>query len=308
MSGSEDAHSRRSFACWISDYYHRYRNTIYVPLVLLAPCIIVLVVLFLYPVVTLMMQAFQHAPGDPGKALTLSNFRKLFGDFYYLNILLRSLMVGLSTTILTLCLGYPLALFLARSKYKKKDLLLILLVSPLYTSIVVRVYAWMVILGRGGLINSFLISRGIIQEPLPLMLNMTGVLIGLLHVYYAFMVLSVYSVVVNIDPALGEAAMNLGATRLRTLLEITIPLSTPGILAGSLLVFVLAMGAYVVPALLGGRKVMMISNLISTVIIDSFNWPFGAAIATTLLIIALLLAYFYAKLLKSPALEGGSKV
>jgi ABC-type spermidine/putrescine transport system permease subunit I len=158
------------------------------------------------------------------------------------------------------------------------------------------------------LINSFLISRGIIQEPMPLMLNMTGVLIGLLHVYYAFMVLSVYSVVVNIDPALEEAAMNLGATRLRTLREITIPLSTAGILAGSLLVFVLAMGAYVVPALLGGRKVMMISNLISTVIIDSFNWPFGAAIATTLLIIALLLAYFYAKLLKSPALEGGSKV
>ncbi|HHY47476.1 MAG TPA: ABC transporter permease [Firmicutes bacterium] len=296
---------RFSLSGWISDYYYRYKNTIYVPMVLLAPSILMLAVLFVYPIAVLMIQAFQHAPTDPGKGFTLNNFIKLFGDFYYFNILLRSLLVGLGTTILTLFLGYPLALFLARSKIKKRDLLVVLLVAPLYTSIVVRVYAWMVILGKGGLINNLLTQWGVIQQPLPLMLNMTGVLIGLLHVYYAFMVLSIYSVVLNIDPALEEAAMNLGATRMRTLREVTIPLSMPGILAGSVLVFVLSMGAYVVPAFLGGRKVMMISNLIYTVVIDAFNWPFGAAIATALLIIALLLTYFYSKLLESPVKGGG---
>lgn len=272
-----------------------------VPAFLLAPALTTLAALFVYPMAALIEQAFLYPPTNPGQGLTLDNFAKLFSDAFYLKILLRSLMIGAATAVLTLLLGYPLALFLARTRTRWKPLLLVLVVAPLYTSIVVRVYAWVVILGRAGLINNVLTELGIISQPLPLMLNIGGVLVGLLHVYYAFMVLAVYSVLVNLDASLEEAALTLGATRWRTLREITVPLSMPGILAGSLLVFVLAMGAYVVPQFLGGRKVMMVSNLIYTVVIDAFNWPFGAAIAATLLAIALALTYFYSRLLASRA-------
>lgn len=283
---------------WLSDLHERHRRGWVVPAVLLAPSVVMLAVLFIYPTVALMGQAFLRPPTEPGPGLTLGNFAKLFGDPFYFGILMRSLLIGGATALLTLVFGYPLALFLARTRMRHTPLLLVLLVAPLYTSIVVRVYAWFVILGRAGLINNVLTEIGLISQPLPLMLNVGGVLTGLFHVYFAFMVLAVYSVLVNVDPTLEEAALSLGATRWRTLREVTVPLSMPGILAGSLLVFVLAMGAYVVPQFLGGRRVMMVSNLIYTVVIDAFNWPFGAAIATGLLVIALALTYFYSRLLE----------
>jgi putative spermidine/putrescine transport system permease protein len=198
------------------------------------------------------------------------------------------------TTFFTLLLGYPLAYHLAFTRSRWKPLLLFFLVSPLLVGVVIRCYGWMILLADNGLINQSLKGSPLAPDGLPLMYNTFGILVALVHVFLPYMVLSIVGVLRRIDPALVEAAQNLGASRPRILWEVIWPLTIPGVAAGCLLVFSLAISSYVVPILLGGFKVLLLPIVIYDQMLSLYDWPFGAANAMVLLAISLiiLVAYF----------------
>jgi putative spermidine/putrescine transport system permease protein len=206
----------------------------------------------------------------------------------------QSIWLGLQTTFLTLLLGYPLAYHLAFTRSRFKPLLLFFLISPLLVGVVIRCYGWMILLADSGVINQWLKGSGIAPGGLPLMYNTFGIVVALVHVFLPYMVLSIVGVLRRIDPALVEAAQNLGASKPRILWEVIWPLTIPGVAAGCLLVFSLAISSYVVPILLGGFKVLLLPIVIYDQMLSLYDWPFGAANAMVLLAISLLilLAYF----------------
>jgi putative spermidine/putrescine transport system permease protein len=200
-----------------------------------------------------------------------------------------------------LVLGYVVALYLVRSLRSRtaRRLTYLIVVAPLFTSSIVRSFGWMVGLGNNGFLNRWLLDLGIVDRPVRLIFNETGVVIALTHILLPFMVLSIAAVLQNIDPALEEAAMDLGASRLTTFLTVTLPLSLPGVLAGSLIVFTLAMSAYVTPAVLSGGRLKVVPMLIYEQYISVFDWGFGAAMAMILLALTLAITAFYTRLLRS---------
>ena len=244
---------------------------------LLLPALAWLGVLFVYPIGRLVyLSAF--AP-----AFTLQHYAKLLGAGVYAKILVNSFEISLTVTVLALLLGYPLAFLLATARPRAAGLMLAGIVLPLWTSVLVRTYAWMVLLGRRGIVNEALQSAGLLDSPLPLLYNRLGVTIGMVHVVLPFMVLPLYSVMKRVDVELLKAAQNLGANRWQSFLRVYLPLSFPGVAAGCLLVFVTALGFFVTPALLGGRGDMMIAMLIETQVRELLDWGFASALAVTLL-------------------------
>jgi putative spermidine/putrescine transport system permease protein len=218
----------------------------------------------------------------------------MFADPYYLEVIWTTIRIGLVTTLVALAIGYPLAHWMARIKSRTGHALLLMAVlAPMLTGIVVRTFAWMTLLSDKGVINQTLISLGLISQPLKLMYTETGIVVGLVHIYVPFMVLTLTGVIGRIDERLEQAAENLGASPLRAFLEVTLPLSLPGILAGSLLVFALAISAYVTPILLGGFQIMTLPILIYQQISANFNVGFAAALGIVLLMISLLLVIAY---------------
>jgi putative spermidine/putrescine transport system permease protein len=204
--------------------------------------------------------------------------------------------IGAVTTIISLLIGYPLAHWMARMRSRVGHAaLLMAVIAPLLTGIVVRTFAWMTLLSDRGVINTTLQSLGF--SPLPLMYNEFGVIVGLVHIYVPFMVLTLVGVIGRIDRTLEEAARGLGAGRLRTFLEVTLPLSLPGILAGSLLVFALAISAYVTPVVLGGNNVLTLPMLIYQQVSASFNLGFAGALGVVLLAVSLALVFAYNNIL-----------
>lgn len=244
---------------------------------LVGPCAAFLAVFYFYPVVRLIPLSVE-AP-----AFTLKGYAKFFETGAYLNALIRTVHLSLMVTILTLLIGYPVAYTLAKVKPSTAQMLMVFILLPFWTSILVRSYAWIVLLQRHGIVNNLLQTLGLIDQPLPLMFNMTGVVVGMTHVLLPFMVLSLYSVLVGIDQRLYTAAQSLGAGAGRRFFWITLPLSLPGLAAGSLLVFVLALGFYITPALLGGARVLTIAMLIQIQVEELLNWSFAAATALILL-------------------------
>jgi putative spermidine/putrescine transport system permease protein len=220
-------------------------------------------------------------------AFTLTSYARFLTDPFYLGVLWDTLWLGAVVTLVSLLLGYPLAYHLARTRTAWKPLLLVFVLSPLLVGIVIRCYGWMILLADRGLINATLVDHGWLARPLPLMYNRFGVGVALVHVFLPFMVLSLTGVIKRIDPALLDASMSLGATPARTFWEVTVPLSLPGILAGSLLVFSLAISSFVVPVLLGGFKVYVLPIIVYEQILSVFDWPFGAATAFVLLVLSL---------------------
>jgi len=244
---------------------------------LLLPALAWLGVLFVYPIGRLVyLSAF--AP-----AFTLQHYAKLLGAGVYAKILVNSFEISLTVTVLALLLGYPLAFLLATARPRAAGPMLAGIVLPLWTSVLVRTYAWMVLLGRRGVVNEALQSAGLLDSPLPLLYNRLGVTIGMVHVLLPFMVLPLYSVMKRVDVELLKAAQNLGANRWQSFLRVYLPLSFPGVAAGCLLVFVTALGFFVTPALLGGRGDMMIAMLIETQVRELLDWGFASALAVTLL-------------------------
>jgi putative spermidine/putrescine transport system permease protein len=234
----------------------------------------------------------------PHVAVTTRHYARIIDDPYYLEVIWTTIRIGLLTTLVSLLIGYPLAHWMARIKSRAGHALLLMAVlAPMLTGIVVRTFAWMTLLSDKGVINQTLISAGLIEKPLQLMYNETGIVIGLVHIYVPFMVLTLTGVIGRIDERLEQAAENLGASPLRAFLEVTLPLSLPGILAGSLLVFALAISAYVTPILLGGFQIMTLPILIYQQISANFNIGFAAALGMVLLLISFILVVGYNRVL-----------
>ena len=234
----------------------------------------------------------------PNVAFTTRHYGRLIGDPYYLEVIWTTIRIGLLTTLTALAIGYPLAHWMARIKSRAGHALLMMAVlAPMLTGIVVRTFAWMTLLSDKGVINQTLISLGLVSQPLKLMYNETGIVIGLVHIYVPFMVLTLTGVIGGIDERLEQAAENLGASPLRAFLEVTLPLSVPGILAGSLLVFALSISAYVTPILLGGFQIMTLPILIYQQISANFNVGFAAALGIVLLVVSLALVVAYNRVL-----------
>ena len=216
---------------------------------------------------------------------TLANYASVVTDPFYVALMARTIGLGVLVTAITLLLGYPLALRIARAGPRLKSALLAVTLSPLLINLVVRTYAWLVLLGDTGLVNRWLQDVGLIGAPLPLNGNMFSVVVGLVHISLPLMVLSLVGVMERLDGALVDAADSLGASRFRILRRIVVPLSLPGIGAGSLLVFTFTISAFVTPALLGGNRVSTISTLIFEKFTFSANWPVGSTLVMVLLVI-----------------------
>ena len=215
-------------------------------------------------------------------------------SFNYLSIIARSVWLSLITTVLSLAVGFPTAFFMATRGRRWRTLLVFMVTLPFWTNLLVRNYAWILILRDHGTINGLLLSLGIIEQPLPLLHNQFAVAVGLTYSFLPFMVLPIYSSLEKIDLRLVEAAFDLYADRWRVLRKIIVPLAVPGIVAGSILVFIPSLGSYVTPELLGGGKTLMVGNLIGHQFGAARNWPFGAALGLFLLALVLLAMTLYA--------------
>lgn len=218
----------------------------------------------------------------------------LVWSFNYLSIILRSVWLSAVTTVIALLVGFPTAFFMATRPQRWRTLLVFMVTLPFWTNLLVRNYAWILILRDHGTINGLLLSLGIISEPLPLLHNQFAVAVGLTYSFLPFMVLPIYSSLEKIDLRLVEAAFDLYANRWQALRRVILPLAMPGIIAGCILVFVPALGSYVTPELLGGGKTLMIGNLIGHQFGSARNWPFGAALGLFLLALVLIAMTVYA--------------
>jgi spermidine/putrescine transport system permease protein len=258
-------------------------------LAFLSPAAVVMLVLFLLPMGIIFGYSLltRGAYGGAGQPWTADNYRRVL-DPIYGEILWRSFWVAAFSTLLCLLLGFPLALYIARAR-SRRTLLLNLVMLPFWTSFLIRTYAWMFLLRDTGLINTLLQSLHVIRQPLPLLFNNGAVVLGLVYGYLPFMVLPLYATLEKLDPALLDAAQDLGANPWTALWKVVIPLSRGGIAAGCLLVFIPCLGAYLTPDLLGGGKTVMVGNLVQNQFTTARDWPFGSAISLLLIVVALLL-------------------
>ncbi|MBY0505902.1 MAG: ABC transporter permease [Bryobacteraceae bacterium] len=264
-------------------------------LAFLAPSALLLATLFLAPLVIVAVYSLESrgAYGGVTPPFTLESYSRIL-DPLYLKILWRSFWVAGVSTLLCLLLGFPLALFISRSG-PRRGLYLQLVMLPFWTSFLIRTYAWMFLLRDTGLINTALLATGLISEPLPLLYNDFAVILGLVYGFLPFMVLPLYTTLEKLDPALLEAAADLGAPPWPALARVTLPLCRPGILAGSILVFIPCLGAYLTPDLMGGGKSIMIGTLVQNQFTTSRDWPFGAALSFSLMALTLGLLYIVSK-------------
>lgn len=263
---------------------------------LLGPYVLLLFVFFTAPLALMLaISVSRQSFGQMEWTITFHHYARFFSDSYYIGVLADTLLLGLITTAVSLLLGYPIAYHLALTQSQWKPLLIVCILSPLLVGIVIRCYGWMILLADRGLINATLMQYGWITRPLPLMYNKFGVTVALVHVFLPFMVLSLTGVLKRIDPQLLEASKTLGASPRRAFLEVTLPLSLPGVLAGSLLVFSLAISSFVVPILVGGFKVHVLPMVVYEQVLSVFDWPFGAANAFILLVISVGLIAVYIK-------------
>lgn len=256
---------------------------------LLAPGVVWLGIFVVVPLgFTIAMSFWKSTIFGTTPDFQFGNYRDALESPLYLDLLWKTLRIGIVTTLISLVLSYPIAYFLSMLKGKQKTALLLLLFMPFWTSYVVRTFVWLPILGRTGAINELLRATGLISEPLPwLIYNEGAIYLGLVYVYTLFMTLPIYLSIEKIDPRLIEAATDLGARPGWVFLRVILPLSWPGIIAGSLMVFLLAVSAYVTPQLLGGPSGIMFSNMIAAQFLSNNNWAMGAALSVVLSVVVL---------------------
>lgn len=265
---------------------------------LIAPTAALIFLFIVLPYVTVLVMSFRApAEGQPyGEGFSLAGYEQFFGQPYYAWSLPQTILLGMGTTLICLVLGYPLALHIATASRRWRGLLYGIVLSPLLVGIVVRSYGWTILLGNSGVINSTLRNLGLIDRPIPLMYNNFGVVLALAHVFLPFMVLPLLSALQSMDPALAQAARSLGARRLTIFRRVTFPVSMPGVQAGCILVFVLAISSYVTPALVGGMRVKTTTLLVVDALIDQFQWPFGSAMALVLAVSGAIVVLVFARL------------
>ena len=260
---------------------------------LLLPAMLLLLVAFVLPVGMLVPTSFRPYVPLVGitRGFTGGYYTRLVTDSYYLEIIGRTLALGLTVTLATLLMGYPLAFFLARTRSRWRNWLTLLVVFPLYLNLVVRTFGWIALLAQNGLVNQALQTLGVVQEPVKLLFNFAGLLIALTHIFLPFMVLVLIGPIQNTPRDVEDAARVLGASWGSTFLRVTLPLSMPGILSGSILVFVLTISALVTPRLLGGPTYQVMSTLIFDEFLQRLNWPAGSAAALLLTLMVLALVF-----------------
>lgn len=268
-------------------------------LVILAPAVW-LTVFFLIPLgivfqVSLSQSALKIPPyddlittaedGTVQMTLHLSNFIRLFSDDLYILAYLNSIKIAFISTVFALLIGYPMAYFIARASDRWRNVLLMLVILPFWSSFLLRIYAWIGMLKNEGVINSFLQWTGLTHAPIAFLQTDFAVYIGIVYAYLPFMILPLYTNLVKLDEALLEASADLGARPIRTFLSVTLPLSIPGIIAGSLLVFIPAIGEYVIPSLLGGSGFLMIGRVTFDEFFSNRDWPMASALAFAMLLV-----------------------
>ena len=266
-------------------------------ILLLLPAAALLVVFLAIPYLNILHISFRNpGQGTPyADGYTLANYGRIFTSTLYQGQLFNTLWIGLVTTFITLVIGLPVAFQLGRADLKWRGLAYGIVLSPLLVGIVIRSYGWTILLGNNGLINRTLIDWGLIERPLPLMYNSLGIIIALVHVFLPFMILPIMSAVQGIDPALTSAARSLGAGRLTVVRRILLPLAMPGIQAGCILVFVLSLSAYVTPAMIGGLRVKTMAVTVVDALLDTFQWPLGAALALILSLVGAVIVVIFAR-------------
>lgn len=267
----------------------------------ISPIFIWMMSFFVVPIILITLISF-FTRGQYGEVVykaTFDNYIRLYNPLYA-KIFFNSLLISLVTTILCLFLGYPFAYFIARASKKYRGILLLLIILPFWTNSLVRTYAMIMLLRTEGLINTLLMNLHIIGQPLKLLYNNTAVLIGMVYMMFPFMVMPLYSSIEKMDFSLLDAASDLGAVPAKAFINVTLPLTKGGIISGCLLVFVPTLGYFFIPDLMGGSKVILISNLIKNQFLSSRNWPLGSAISVVLIIVMFLMIKLYSKL-------GGSK-
>lgn len=220
--------------------------------------------------------------------INFSNYLLLFDDPLYRNALINSVEIAALATFLTLLIGYPMAYAIARAPQAWRLPLLMLIILPFWTSFLIRVYAWIGILKNNGTLNQFLMSIGIIDQPLEILYTPVAVYIGIIYSYLPFMILPLYATLIRMDNTLLEAAADLGCPPWKQFLTVTLPLSLPGIVAGSMLVFIPVMGEFVIPDLLGGPNTLMIGKLMWTEFFSNKDWPVASALAAILLLVLII--------------------
>lgn len=264
------------------------------------PTTLWLFVLLIIPLfLTLIVSFGKRSPdGNVIFTFTLDNYLRLL-DPLYLQILSRSLTLAINTTVLVIFLAFPLAYFIARSRPKRRNLYLFMVLIPLWTNFVIRVFAWMMLLRKEGGINIILgwvaHSLNIPFEPLEMLYTPGAVLVGMVYEFLPFMILPIFTSLEKMDISLFEAAADLGANSIRTFIRITLPLSMPGIVAGTILVFVPVMGTFLVSDILGGRQVILVGNLIQRQFLDARDPTFGSAASLIIMVMTVVVTYFYTR-------------
>jgi spermidine/putrescine transport system permease protein len=277
-------------------------------ILLMTPTMIIMVALLIIPLVLTVITSFgQRDPdGNVIYTFTLENYWRLMGftengtwDDLYLRILLRSLWLALQTTVIVIAMAYPLAYFIARAPEKRRNFLLFLVLVPLWTNFVIRIYSWVMILRTQGVLNSSLGwlagLANIPFAPFDFYPSQGAVLVGMVYEFLPFMILPIFTSLEKIEPNLYEAAADLGANSFWIFFRVTLPLSLPGLVAGTILTFVPVIGTFVVSDILGGRQVILVGNLVQRQFLDARNPPFGSAASVILLAMTLALTLYYTR-------------
>ncbi|HAI31993.1 ABC transporter permease [Thalassospira sp. UBA6510] len=269
------------------------------PWLLLSPSLATISLLLIVPMLFIVVYSFwlRTATGADQVGFYLDNWIEVLGDRFYRDILFQTLLIAFYTTVICALVGYIPAYFVANTRMNSKAFLLLLLMLPFWISYIIRTMSWINILGTSGALNTLLMSIGIIDDPIQMLYNQQTVVLGLVHYLLPFMILNVYVSLDGIDKNLTEAAKSLGCTGFQAFREVTLPLSLPGLAAGSLLCFVLAAGTYITPIVLGGPRDAMFANLVFEAIVTQLNWPLGSALSLVLLALLGALVVIYTRYL-----------
>ena len=261
------------------------------------PIIIYTVFLIALPILYIIIISFFKSDSYGGMihTVTFQNYIELF-DVVYLKIFLKSALIAIVTTIICILVSYPFVLAVSHKSKKTQQILMTLIMVPFLTNSLIRMYGWIVLLRKSGVINSLLLGIGALEEPLSLMYNTFGIIIGMVYTLLPFMILPLYSSVSTIDKSLLEASSDLGASKWKCFKNIIFPQTVPGLFNGALMVFTPALGYFFIVDILGGGKLMILGNLIKNQFLTARNWPFGAAISVFLIVITYILISLYKKI------------
>lgn len=257
---------------------------------LVLPSLLLLLLFFIYPIITILAKSFTEPE------FGFQNYIQFFSESAYITALINTFKIAIIVTVITAVAAYPVAYVMSIASPKVKGLMMLLVLLPFWTALLVRTFSWMVLLQDSGVINKMLMWLGFVDEPLTLINSLTGVVIGMVYIMLPFMILPMHTTMNSIDRNLLQAANNLGAPPWKAFLRVFLPLSLPGVGTGSIIVFVMTLGYYIIPALLGGTHEIMLGEFIADQIQSHLNWGIGATAGAVLVVITMIFFVIYLKL------------